>query len=211
MWAPNCFSGYHKTPESSDPWSELQDQGPAAAFILSGDKWDEMYGCCREKVRDSDVGIVKINQIMCEVIQKSAIQCLWIVHLISYVTRDRDVKALWGNDKGAEIRRLNKESKKIERWLKKQGGQYLDDWAVKVACLMVHPPLSLLCCWETAHFSPDTLRQWIKGAPTYEGFLAGLHVLLSVWLDVISGESLWWMAVCLLQSAQVIERDAVLL
>lgn len=154
MWAPNCFSGYHKTPESSDPWSELQNQGPAAAFILSGDKWDEMYGCCREKVRDSDVGIVKINQIMWEVIQKSAIRCLWIFHLISYVTRDRDVKARRGNDKGAEIRRVNKESKKIERWLKKQGGQYLDDWAVKVACLMVHPPPLSAVLLRDCTFSP---------------------------------------------------------
>lgn len=46
-----------------------------------------------------------------------------------------------------------------------------------VACFKEHP--SLLWRWEAADYSPDNLiTQWIKGAPTDEGFLSGLHVLL---------------------------------
>lgn len=74
-------------------------------------------------------------------------------------------------------------------------------WMTELWKLHISRCIILCCAAERLHIIHKTIllhRQWIKGAPTYEGFLAGLHVFSSVWLYLQSGirVSGAWMSVC---------------
>lgn len=111
----------------------------------------------------------------------------------------------WRQDQQSEWWVIHSHTHTWVTWLnKEETGSYLAVWSThkrgKVARVVdVHPPL-LYC----------VLSHRIKGAPTYEGSLAGLHVLLSVWLAVVR---LWWKSASAAERPGdvVHQRDVVLL